>query len=213
LTGTRAFIVLVVGFLVTLGGCGGPVPSASSSPSAPATVVVSPAPSASPASVGPSSSAPAGSSIESDPGLFAAIGGDAGALTFQYDPDTTAQVAADPGLAGNVGGLAIGLYTIPGQLPIADFAIVSVLHLRDPSVGPDWFRSYRDTYDAAACAQAGGIDRHSETTIGTNDVFIGACAGGAFTYHVRLEARGIVVSITAAGPARLGERIAGDVGQ
>ena len=64
----------------------------------------------------------------------------------------------------------------------------------------------------AACARAGGIDRHSETTIGTNDVFIGACTGGAFTYHTRLPARGIVVSITAAGPARLGERIAGDVG-
>jgi hypothetical protein len=145
--------------------------------------------------------------------LFAFIGGTAGALNFQYDSDTTAQVAADPGLAGNVSGLAIGLYTMPGQQPVADFAIVSVLHLRDPSVGPDWFRSYRDTYDAAACAQAGGIVRHSETTIGTNDVFIGACAGGAFTYHVRLEAHAIVVSITAAGPARLGERIAGDVGQ
>jgi hypothetical protein len=213
LTGSRALAVLVAGLLVTLGGCGGPAPSASSWPSAPPTAVVSPAPSASPATAGPSNSTPAGSSIESDPGLFAFIGGTAGALNFQYDPDTTAQVAADPGLAGNVSGLAIGLYTMPGQQPVADFAIVSVLHLRDPSVGPDWFRSYRDTYDAAACAQAGGIDRHSETTIGANDVFIGACAGGAFTYHVRLEARAIVVSITAAGPARLGERIAGDIGQ
>ena len=213
MTGSRALVVLVVGSFVTLGGCGGPAPSASSGPSAPPTAVVSRAPSAPSASAGPSSSASAGSSIESDPGLFSFIGGDTGALTFRYDPETTDQVAADPGLAGNVSGLAIGLYTMPGQQPVADFAIVSVLRLRDPSVGPDWFRLYRDTYDAAACARAGGIDRHSETTIWTNDVFIGACAGGAFTYHVRLEARGIVVSITAAGPARLGERIAGDVGQ
>jgi hypothetical protein len=42
-------------------------------------------------------------------------------------------------------------------------------------------------------------------------VFIGGCAGGAFTYHVRLDG-GIVVSLTAVGPARLGERLAADVG-
>jgi hypothetical protein len=209
---SRGPVVLALGIILALAACGGPAPTASSGPSALPTAVVSPASSASPAPASVSS-ARSGSSIESDPGLFAFIGGTAGALNFQYDPDTTAQVAADPGLAGNVVGLAIGLYTIPGQQPVADFAITSVLHLRDPSVGTDWFRAYRDTYDAAACARAGGIDRHSEATIGTNDVFIGACAGGAFTYHVRLAARGIVVSITALGPARLGERIAGDVGR
>jgi hypothetical protein len=213
LIGSRGLVVLALGFILALEACGGPAPTVSSGPSALPTAVVSPAPSASSASSGPSGSASTGSSIESDPGLFAFIGGTAGALNFQYDPETTAQVAADPGLGGNVSGLAIGLYTIPGQQPVADFAIVSVLHLRDPSVGADWFRAYRDTYDAAACARAGGVDRHSETTIGTNDVFIGACAGGAFTYHIRVEARAIVVSITAVGPARLGERIAGDVGQ
>ena len=42
-------------------------------------------------------------------------------------------------------------------------------------------------------------------------MFIGTCAGGAFTYHVLLPAHGAVVSITGVGPGRLGERIAGDI--
>jgi len=161
--------------------------------------------------LGPSSSAtrPA---VEADPGLFAFIGDAAGGLTFQYDAETTGHVAADPDLALNAVGLAIGLYTVPNQQPIVDFAIVSVVHLRDPSAGDDWFRSYRDSYDTAACAQAGGVERHAESTMGANHVFIGACAGGAFTYHVRLPSPPIVVSITAAGPQRLGELLAGSVG-
>lgn len=144
--------------------------------------------------------------------MFAFIGDAAGALDFQYDAETTTQVAADPELARNAVGLAIGLYTVPSQQPLIDFAIVSIVHLRDPSVGDAWFRSYRDSYDQAACAQAGGVERHAESTIGTNHVFIGGCAGGAFTYHLRLASQPIVVSITAAGPARLGERIAGAAG-
>ena len=138
------------------------------------------------------------------------IGGSSATLAFEYDAQTSAQVAADPALAHDVSALAIGLYTIRGQQPAADFAIVSVLRLRDPSVGTEWFRQYRDTYDAAACAQAGGVERHSESDFGPNHTFIAGCAGGAFTLHVRLSARGVVVSITSVGPARLGQQIAAD---
>jgi hypothetical protein len=109
--------------------------------------------------------------------------------------------------------LAIGLYTLADQQPVTDFAIVSIVHLRDPSVGDDWFRSYRDTYDEAACAQAGGVVRHAEATMGSNHVFIGGCAGGAFTYHLRAPGQPIVVSITSVGPARLGERVAASIGR
>lgn len=224
---TRARIAaglpILVGLVIGLAACG------STAPSSPATPAASAVPSASsgrssPASTGPASASPAAtaggpsttasqSAVEADPGLFAFIGDGAGGLTFQYDTETTVRVAADPGLAISAVGLAIGLYTVPNQQPIVDFAIVSIVRLRDATLDDAWYRSYRDSYDTGACAQAGGVVRHAESTIGPNHVFIGSCAGGAFTYHVRMETQPIVVSITAAGPARLGERLAGSVGR
>jgi hypothetical protein len=217
LTFSRGRVWFAIGLLGALAACSGPAPSDRAASLSPSQAIGSPAATA---STGPHSTAPSatttpstGLEVAADRGLFAFIGGSSEGLNFVYDPATTTQVAADPDLARNAVGLAIGLYTVTGQQPVQDFAIVSVVRLRDPSVGDDWYRAYRDSYDQAACAQAGGVDRHSEATIGTNDVFIGGCAGGAFTYHVRLESRGIVVSMTAAGPARLGERLAGDVGR
>lgn len=150
--------------------------------------------------------------MKADPDLFAVIGGDsADGLDFHYDPDTTATVATDPGLATDAVGLAIGLYTIRGQQPVVDYAIASIVQLRRPAADDEWYRSYRDSYDTSACAQAGGVARHAQTPMNGRTVFIGGCAGGAFTYHVRLE-QGIVVSLTAVGPGRLGDRLAADVG-
>jgi hypothetical protein len=204
---------LVVATLA-VAGCGSPAPSGGS----PAATLSAPAGTSSPvasSSAGspvPSISIGPVASVEADPGLFAVIGGDSSdGLVFQYDPDTTATVAADPGLARDAVGLAIGLYTVRGQQPVVDYAVASVVHLRNPAADDEWFRSYRDSYDTSACAQAGGVARHAQTPMNGRTVFIAGCAGGAFTYHVRLE-QGIVVSLTAVGPGRLGDRLAADVG-
>ena len=202
---------------LAMAACGTPSPSGGSavpSPSpTPGTTAASPAgPSPSAASPAPSLSIGPASSTVPDPSLFAAIGGDSKTgLDFRYDPDTTAAVAADPGLAKDAVGLAIGLYTVHGQEPVVDYAVASVLRLRNPSANEEWFRSYRDSYDTSACAKAGGVARHAQTPMNGWTVFIGGCAGGAFTYHVRLD-EGIVVSLTAVGPARLGDRLSADVG-
>lgn len=222
MTGPRVAtgLPILVGLVIGLSACGTSTPSSPTIPSAsPGSSGISSPASAGPPSAAPTATAagpsatPSRSAVEADPGLFAFIGDAGGGLTFQYDTETTTRVAADPDLAINAVGLAIGLYTVPNQQPIVDFAIVSVVHLRDATVDDAWYRSYRDSYDTGACAQSGGVAGHAESTIGANHVFIGSCAGGAFTYHVRLPSQPIVVSITAAGPARLGERLAGSVGQ
>lgn len=169
----------------------------------------SPAAGSTPASASPGSA----SLTEADPGLFAIMGGVGSGLAFEYDAATTATVAADPGLSRDAVGLAIGLYTVAGQQPVTDFAIVSVVHLRDPSVDDEWYRSYRDSYDQSACAQAGGVARHAEAVFGGHPAFITGCQGGALIYHLRVRSGSIVVSITAVGPARLGDRLAADVDQ
>jgi hypothetical protein len=48
----------------------------------------------------------------------------------------------------------------------------------------------------------------AEAQIGGRTTFIGTCAGGAHTYHVRLESDdAIIVSVTAVGERRLGEQV------
>jgi hypothetical protein len=114
---------------------------------------------------------------------------------------------ADPSLAGDVAALAIGLATPTGQASPQDFVIANVARLRDPSRDQEWFRSWRDTYDQAACDRAGGVEGNAEATIGGQTVFIGSCVNGALTYHARLQNGAIVLSLTSVGPGRLGERL------
>lgn len=132
-------------------------------------------------------------------------------LIQAYDPDTSAQVADDAALRTSASAVAIAVYTLsapdPSAAPGDDLAVVSIVRLRDPSVGDEWFRDWRDTYDEAACANAGGVDRHAETQINGRTVFVGGCAGGVFTYHTRLEDQGVVVSITSIGAAKVGETV------
>jgi hypothetical protein len=211
----RATVALAAALagLAGLAGCGlDPSPAPSSVPASASSAVAS-TPSAAPSPTLPLNGPSDSLSIVADPGLISSVLGAAvTGLTFQYDADTTTRVMTDAGVRKDASALGIGLYTVTGQTPVEDFAIVSVLRLRDPARADDeWFRSYRDSYDDSACAQAGGVARHSQTEIQTHTVFIGSCAGGAFTYHLRTRTGDLVVSITGVGPGRIGERLAGEV--
>ena len=180
------------------------------STAATASAAVPPSAAASGAGASSAGSPVAGGAVAVDPSLlsFVPIGGNG--LVQSVDPDTTAQVAADPALRANATGLIIAVYTIAATASSAagsDIAVVSVVRLRDPSFGDDWFRDWRDSYDRSACANAGGVVRNAETEIATHQVFIGSCAGGSFTYHTRVADGAIVISITAVGPGHLGETI------
>jgi hypothetical protein len=207
----RAAGLAVAVTMLLVAACGsspGPTrsPAAVGSAAAPSpSLVTSP-----PTGASPSASIPTQSvlGVEVDPGLLAFVPGGGNGLDFTFDPDTTATVAADASLAGDLVGLAVGLYRVSGSAADdPNFAIVNVAHLRDASVGEAWFRDWRDTYDAAACAQAGGIQGHAQSEIGGRTVYIGSCAGGALTYHVRMGQGAIVVSLTSFGPMRLGEKV------
>jgi hypothetical protein len=146
--------------------------------------------------------------VEAEPGLLALVPGGGNGLDFTYDAETTASVASDPDLARNLVGLAIGLYRVTGSGPDdPNFAIVNVAQRRDASLDEAWFRDWRDTYDTAACAQAGGVVGHAQTQMVAGTVYIGSCAGGPLTYHLRLREGAIVVSVTSIGPMRLGEKV------
>jgi hypothetical protein len=195
---------------MVVGGCGSsPVPTASTravsstgGPSSPLT------PTTAGGSPDASSQTATGLTVEVDPGLLAFIPGGGNGLDLTYDPDTTRQVASDPALARDAVGLAIALFTVTGaSAPATDLAIVSVVHLRDPSIGEDEFRDWRDTYDKSACGAAGGVAGNAQATMQGRVVYIGSCKGGVLTYHVRLGLGAIIVSATSIGPMRLGEKV------
>ena len=193
-----------------LAGCGIATPSGSVAPASVPPPSASPSATTSPATArAPSASGPAVIPDETLLDLLPAAG-----FTITYDPETTAQVAADPSLAVSVRALAIALAMPAGEVtpgsslaPGADLAVVSVIRLRDPSVDETWFRDWRDSYDEAACANAGGFGRRAETVIGGRTVFSGSCAGGSFTYHVRVDDDAVVISLTSIGPGRIGQSI------
>jgi hypothetical protein len=189
--------------LAACGSSPGPTPSL-------APIATAAAPSQVPSGESPTASLPTGSGfgVEVDPGLLAFVPGGGNGLDMTYDEETTKQVAADPSLAKDAVGLAIALFTLTGApVPASDLAVVSVIHLRDPSIGEAGYRDWRDSYDASACAAAGGVAGHAQATMSGRVVYIGSCKGGVLTYHVRLGQDAIVVSATSIGPMRLGERV------
>jgi len=112
--------------------------------------------------------------------------------------------ADDPGLVQTVERMAQGVVIDPAS---GDFAYASVIDLQPGVFDEGWFRSWRDSFDVGACSQAGGVTGHAEATIGGRKVFIGRCAGGVLTYHVRLDGPDEVVSVSSLGTSHLGEQL------
>jgi hypothetical protein len=193
-------------------GCGPTpaIPSLGAPPTgslAPAATAEGPSASGVAATGSPSSGASPAAAVQVDPALLALVPGAVDGVPLTFDPETSATIAGDPSVAPDASSLAVGLAVVPGASAADDLAVVSVVRLRDPARDDNWFRDWRDTYDQAACGQAGGVVGNAEAQIGGGTVYIGSCAGGVRTYHTRLVASGIVVSITALGSRRLGEKV------
>jgi len=140
-----------------------------------------------------------------DPSLLAVLPATVKDLPLVEDGDSETHDLTDPALAGEASALAAALVVDPAS---GDFAYVSVVHLRPGIYSDGYFRSWRDTFDAAACAQAGGVAQSSaEATLGGHQTFIGHCNGGILTYHVYLAARSLIVSVSAIGEERFGQLV------
>jgi hypothetical protein len=208
----RSVARAAIAFALFAAGCNSP--TVSPTPAVPATGSLAPAATAegpSPSAADSTSSTrPGGSSTGGIPvnqGLLAFVPSTVDGVPVTFDPETSATLAADPSVATDAAGLAVALAIVPGSSAAEDLAIVNVVRLRDPGRDDAWFHDWRDTYDEAACGQAGGVIGNAEADIGGGTVYIGSCAGGVRTYHTRLLGQGIVVSVTALGARRLGEQV------
>jgi hypothetical protein len=177
-------------------------------PASPVPTSPPPAATPSPSIASPATSPSAGALVAaSDPGLLSHVPAAIDGIALTYDPVTTGTVAADPSLSRDASALAMAIAVAPESSGSTNLTVVSVVHLRAATLTEDYFRSYRDTYDAASCATAGGVSGHSQATMSGRIVFIGSCTGGAFTYHVGLDDGPLIVSATSVGTMRLGEKV------
>ena len=131
-----------------------------------------------------------------------------GSIAMAFSAEATQAVLRDAVLAQNATALAYGIAV---DSTTNDLVVAAVVKLRPGVFNDAFYRSWRTTYDRAACAQAGGVAGTAETTIGGRRVDIGTCNGGAHTYHVYLELPGIMISATSVGAKRFGEQLVGSL--
>ncbi len=187
---TRPIALLLLAS-AAIAACGGPPPAVR-----PTNVVPTPT----------TRTAPSGAIV--DMTLLDAAPADVQGVALIRDIETTTEIVAGGGLAPEVDALAVGVYLGPGSSTSDDLAIANVARLRAGTFTEGWFRSWRDTYNEGACEPSGGVAAGVvEADIGGRTTHIGSCRGGAHTYHVHLVEPDRVVSITALGDARFGERV------
>jgi hypothetical protein len=122
-------------------------------------------------------------------------------LSVEPDAETSASIAASPGLAADASAIAIARVVAPAS---DDLAIASIVRLRSAPFDDAAYAAWRTTYDQAACEPAGGVAATSEQQVGGRQVFVAACNGGAQTFHVALD-DDVLISITAIGERHLGD--------
>jgi hypothetical protein len=183
--------------------CGGPTPSLAPSPSPSAAV----APTASLTPIPSPAVTMSGDEVLVDPLLIDVLPEVAAGAERRPDEESAVELAATPDLRGVVRTLALALY-IDGD----DYAVASVIRPRPEIATDQWFRTWRDDFDAGVCEQAGGVDPgHSQFEVDGRTVYRSTCAGGVTIYHVKLEAPARVVSIQGAGTTDLGRAIVDDL--
>lgn len=175
-----------------------------------AAACIPPRPSPTPAPTGPPTptASPTASGVVVDPTLLSLLPSHIEGVALNADPDTASEIAAEGSIAPFVS--AIALASAFGPLATdtpGDYVVVTAARLRPGTFSDLFYRGWRDTFDAAVCEQAGGVEGHAQTEIGGRQTFIGTCAGGVHTYHVHLPAQDVIVSMQGLGEGRYAEHV------
>jgi hypothetical protein len=202
---------VVVIVLASVSACGptgpssdSPIPSdtpAGTDP--PTTETIVPSPTDEPAT------SPAAGGILVDPSLLDLLPTTVSGVPLTPDAETAADLAADRALAETVEAIALAAaFGPPSTDAIGDYAVVTVARLHPGVFDDSFFRGWRDSFDEAVCAQAGGVDSgSSELDIEGHQTYRRGCVGGVVTYHTYLADRNVIVSLQGIGPAELGRRV------
>ncbi len=178
-----------------------PPPEQATAPPSPSELL--PSQSIEPTATSPAATAPGGG-VAIDPALLAVLPPEIAGHPLDEALEAEASAIGDPALARDVERLATAFVH---DDRLENWAIVSVTAVRAGAFDEAFFRSWRDSFDAAVCEAAGGVAGHAEATIGGHQVAIGTCAGGLRTYSLHLEQGDLLISISAVGDERYGELV------
>ena len=159
---------------------------------------------ASSASSSPASSPVSSGTVRIDPALLIVLPTTVEGAAVAEAPEAEAESATDRTLSGSVDRLASAFVASADG---TNWAYASIIALKVGAFNEPFYRDWRDTFDRGACSQAGGVTGSAQTSIGGRLVFIGRCAGGLLTYHAYLPGTNLLISISALGPERYGERV------
>jgi hypothetical protein len=198
--------VLVGAIALLIAACGSAPPPSSAPPSATSAPVSTPVATATaPPAASPSPSPTASPGVPYDAALLAVLPATIAGLDVIPTPEIAEELGADPQLQQISDGFAAGIVSDPAT---GELAVVMLVRLRDGVFADEFFRDYRDSFDAEACAPAGGLVGNAEAEIGGHQTFIATCVNGARTYHVHADDPDMLVSVTAASETlRLGEQV------
>jgi hypothetical protein len=165
-----------------------------------------------PASTPPAAApSPSGDAVAVDPSLLEILPPDVGGVPIEPASEAATQMAVDPSLALDVEALAVAL-AVSGEPPGGEnLVIANVVRLRPDVFDEAFFEGWRASYDRSACEPAGGQLGTGEDEIDGRQVFVGNCANGALTYHVRYG-EDVIVSLTSTGDGRFGEIVMAHLG-
>lgn len=152
----------------------------------------------------PSPSPINGAAVQVDPTLLEIFPRAVDGLEIVESPAGEAAALADPLLPQVAMAVAAGLAIEPVS---GDFVYGLIVRLIPDALDGAAYRDWRDAFDEGACSQAGGVAGHEETELGGRVVYSATCAGGLRTYHVWLESIDVLISASAVGERRLGERL------
>lgn len=194
-TAGRGWAVAVAILLIAV-ACIPPRPSPTPAPTLAPTLPPTPTP------------VPVATGVVVDPALLELLPRDIDGVPLRADAATAAEIAAEGSIAPFVSALALASAFGPLATDTAgDYVVVTVARLRPGTFSELFFRGWRDTFDAAVCEQAGGVEGSAETDIGGHQTFIGTCSGGVHTYHVHLPVQDVIVSMQGVGEGRYAERV------
>lgn len=113
------------------------------------------------------------------------------------------QSALDEPVLDTIATAAIGAVVV--DTSTTDLAYALVVRLKPGALTDTGFRDWRDSYDEGACGNASLLVGHSQTSIAGRTVYIATCSGGLRTYHVWIQDKHLLISVSSLGARHFGE--------